>query len=430
MPPRTRWGVFNVQSSSRDHPGWSQFRWLWSAHTASIFGSQLSTVAIPLLAIASLDADAFDLSLLTAAALAPYLVAGLFIGVWVDRVRKRPLLIAADLARAICIVAIPILVWTDRLTLPNLIALTALHGTLTVVFNVADVSFLPSIVPRSELPRANARLALSTSVARVGGPAAAGAIIGYLSAPIALVIDALSYLVSGLFVSRIRSDGAAVTQQQREPVLRALGQGFATLRHTPILFALVASAGLTSMFGMAFQTVLLIFLVERFDMDAARIGLLLAMGGAGALCGSLLSGRMVRVLGIGPAIVRAQWLFGLAGLMLPAALLLPERAAPVVIGASLFIQLAFNTVREVNGAAVSQAVIPPELLGRTQSTSLVSIKLLEVAGSLAAGALAVAIGSSAAIVILEVGMLFAIAPMIGSPIPAIVSLSQLDAQDA
>ncbi|MEZ4625196.1 MAG: MFS transporter [Thermomicrobiales bacterium] len=137
----------------------------------------------------------------------------------------------------------PILVWTDRLTLPNLIALTALHGTLTVVFNVADISFLPSIVPRSELPRANARLALSTTVARVGGPAAAGAIIGYLSAPIALVIDALSYLISGLFIGRVNNDGAAVTQPQREPVLRALGQGFATLRHTPVLFALVASAG-------------------------------------------------------------------------------------------------------------------------------------------------------------------------------------------
>jgi predicted MFS family arabinose efflux permease len=199
------------------------------------------------------------------------------------------------------------------------------------------------------------------------------------------------------------------------------------LRGIPVLFALVFSAALTSMFGIAFQTLLLIFLVDSFGLSAPRIGLLLAAGGAGAVCGSLLSGRMVRAIGVGRSIVTAQALFGVMGMILPLALIVPERIAPGVIAISLFTQLAFNTVREVNGAALSQAVISPEVLGRTQSTSLVLIKTFEVAGSLAAGGLALAFGTSVAIVLLLIGMLLSIAPMIGSDIPAIVTLDEIDA---
>lgn len=406
----------------------SDFDWLWGAHSASIFGSYLSVVAIPLLAIARLDADAFDLSLLTAANLSPYLVAGLFVGVWVDRVRKRPLLMLADLVRAVCLFAIPLLVWVGELTLTRLLILTVIQGTLTVVFNVTDTSFLPAIVPRPELPQANARLALSTAVARIGGPAVAGGIIGLLSAPIALLLNGVTYLVSGAMIGKIGNDGAPEPRSDHPPVLRSLGDGYRTLRGNAILFALVFSAGLTSMFGVAFQTLLVIFLVERFEMSATTIGLLLATGGAGAVCGSLLSGRMVHEFGIGRAIVRAQLRFGLAGLIFPLALFVPAELAPALMGFSLFVQLAFNTVREVNGAALSQAVIPSHVLGRTQSTSLVGIKAFEVAGSLAAGGLALVVGTSTAIVLAEIGMLLAIAPMLGGRIAAVTTLAEIEAR--
>ncbi len=406
------------------------FGFLWAAHSTSVLGSQLSMVAIPLLAITRLNANAFHLSLLTAASLAPYLVLGLLVGVWVDRLRKRPLLIAADLGRAAMLLAIPLLAWSDRLTVVHLIGISFALGTLTLVFNVTDISFLPSIVHRSELPRANARLALSTSVARIGGPALAGSLIGLFSAPIVLVLDAFTYLTSGALITKINREGESHADAEREPIRKSVAQGFATLRRLPVLSALVASAGLTSMFGMAFQTILLIFLVERFDMNATRIGLLLAFGGAGAVCGSLLSGRMVGMFGVGRAILRAQLLFGVAGLVLPFALIVPRSAAPLVIGLSLFIQLAFNTVREVNGAALSQAVIPDAVLGRTQSTSLVLIKVFEVAGTLLAGAFALVAGPAAAIILTEIGMLLAIIPMIGSPIPSVHSLLDADGHGA
>lgn len=414
-------------NTASDRKQRSDFEHLWVAHTASIFGSHISLVAIPLLAIALLDANAFELGLLTAANLAPYLIAGLFVGIWVDRLPKRPLLMAADIGRVASMLAIPILVWTDQLTFLWLLLLTLMHGFLTVLFNVADVSFLPAVVPRAELPSANARLALSTSVARVSGPAAAGALIGVLSAPIALLIDAVSYLVSAVFIGKIGVEGHPDRVVEREPIRDGLTEGFRTLRGIPALFSLVASAALTSMFGMAFQTLLILFLGERIGLGATGIGLMLAVGGVGAVFGSLMSSRIVLAFGIGRAILFAQFCFGMAGLILPFALLVPSGAAIALVALSLFLQLAFNTVREVNGAAMSQALIPPDRLGRTQSTSLFSIKVFEVFGTLAASALAVASSVSVAIVLLELGLFISILPLFRGGVASIAQLTEIEA---
>lgn len=403
----------------------SNFSYLWGAHTASIFGSQISVVAIPLLAISQLDANSFELGLLTAAGLIPYLAIGLFVGVWVDRLRKRPLLIAADIGRAICLVAIPILVWLDWLSLALLLAMTFAHGLLTVVFNVTDISYLPSLVKREQLPEANARLTLSTSVARVGGPAFAGGIVSLLSAPFALLVDGASYLVSASMLGKIRDRPEPPQVTEHEPWRQAITQGARTLTRTPILFALVSSAGMTSFFGMAFQTIFVLFLTERLNVGPAGVGAIFAIGGAGATVGALFSGLFLRRYGIGPAILIAQALFGLCGLILPFSLLVPAGAVAIVAFAQ-FSQLGFNTMREVNDAALSQICIPPEQLGRTQATSLVMIKVLELVGSLGAGALALVIGVSTTIVLLEIGMFLSVIPILRSPVPGVRDLNEIE----
>lgn len=402
----------------------SNFSYLWGAHTASIFGSQISIVAIPLLAISQLDANAFELGLLTAAGLIPYLAIGLIVGVWVDRLRKRPLLIAADLGRAGCLVTIPVLAWLDWLSLTLLLAMTFIHGLLTVIFNVTDISYLPSLVERERLPEANARLTLSTSVARVGGPAFAGGIVSLLSAPFALLVDGASYLVSATLLNRIRDRSLAPRSESHEPWRQAITQGARTLVGTPILFALVNSAAMTSFFGMAFQTLFVLFLTERLDIGPAGVGAIFAIGGAGATAGALFSGPFLQRFGIGPTILIAQFLFGMCGLILPFSLIVPAGAVAIVAFAQ-FSQLSFNTMREVNGAALSQICIPPEQLGRTQATSLVMIKVLELVGSLGAGALALAIGVSATIVLLEIGMFLSVVPILRSPIPRVRDLNEI-----
>jgi MFS family permease len=403
----------------------SNFSYLWGAHTASIFGSQISVVAIPLLAISQLDANAFELGLLTAAALIPYLAIGLVVGVWVDRLRKRPLLIGSDLGRAACLIAIPILVWLDWLSLWLLLAMVFVHGLLTVVFNVTDVSYLPSLVEKEELPQANARLTLSTSVARVGGPAFAGGIVSLLSAPFALLVDGASYVVSAVLLRRIRDRSEPVHAQGREPWRQAITQGARTLVRTPVLFAIVASTGMISFFGMAFQTIFVLFLTERLDIGPAGVGAVFAIGGAGATLGALCSGPLLRRFGIGPTILIAQALFGVCGFILPLSLLVPVGAV-VIVALGQFFQLAFNTMREVNGAALSQLCIPPEQLGRTQATSLVAIKALELIGSLGTGALALVIGVSEAIVLLEIGMFLSVVPLLRSPVPSVRNLANIE----
>ncbi|CAN5563777.1 MFS transporter [soil metagenome] len=403
----------------------SNFAFLWGAHTASIFGSQISVIAIPLLAIATLDANAFELSLLTAAGLIPYLAIGLLVGVWVDRLRKRPLLIAADLGRAACLLAIPMFVWLDWLSLELLLALTFIHGLLTVVFNVADISYLPALVERNQLSEANARITLSTSVARVGGPAFAGGIVSALSAPFALLFDGASYLVSAVFLRRIRDRPELPRETAHEPLWQAITQGARTLVRLPILFGLVSAAAMTSFFGMAFQTIFVLFLTERLDIGPAGVGAIYAIGGAGATAGALFSGPFLRRFGIGPTILIAQVLFGICGLILPFSLLFPGAAVGIVAFAQ-FSQLGFNTMREVNGAALSQICIPSEQLGRTQATSLVFIKALELIGSLGTGALALWIGVSTTVVLLEIGLFLSVIPILRSPVPQVRDLSQFD----
>jgi predicted MFS family arabinose efflux permease len=404
----------------------SNFSYLWGAHTASIFGSQISVIAVPLLAIAKLDANSFELGLLTAAALIPYLAIGLVVGVWVDRLRKRPLLIAADLGRAACLIAIPVLVWLGWLSLWLLLAMVFVHGLLTVVFNVTDVSYLPSLVEKKDLPQANARLTLSTSVARVGGPAFAGGIVSLLSAPFALLVDGASYLISAGLLRRIRDRSEPPDASAHEPWRQAITQGARTLVRTPVLFALVSSAGMTSFFGMAFQTIFVLFLTERLDIGPAGVGAIYAIGGAGATLGTLCSAPLLKRFGIGPTILIAQSLFGVCGLIMPLSLLVPTGAV-VVVAFAQFSQLAFNTMREVNGAALSQLCIPPEQLGRTQATSLVSIKALELIGSLGTGALALAIGVSETIVLLEIGMFLSVVPVLRSPVPGVRDIGRIEA---
>ncbi|MGH2550951.1 MAG: MFS transporter, partial [Thermomicrobiales bacterium] len=256
----------------------------------------------------------------------------------------------------------------------------------------------------------------------------AGGIVSALSAPFALLFDGASYLVSAAFLRRIRDRSEPPKLAEQEPLKQAITQGARTLVRIPILFGLVSSTAMTSFFGMAFQTIFVLFLTERLDIGPAGVGAIYAIGGAGATAGALFSGPLLRRFGIGPAILIAQALFGVCGFILPLSLLLPS-VAVAIVAFGQFSQLSFNTMREVNGAALSQLCIPPEQLGRTQATSLVAIKALELVGSLGAGALALAIGISTTIVLLEIGMFLSVIPLLRSPVPHVRDLTQFDYAD-
>lgn len=401
-----------VRSRFRDD---ANFSLLWGAHTSSIIGSQISVVAIPLLAISTLHANAFELGILSAATYLPFLLIGLMVGIWVDRSRKRPLLIAADLGRAACLLSVPIAAWTGWLSLPFLLLVIFVHGFLTVIFNVTDISYLPSLVPRDRLVEANSRLQLSTSVAQVGGPAVAGGLVSLISAPFAILTDGVSYLVSAWFLRRITHSEVVPPRAAPEPLRRSLTAGFRALERLPVLRALVLSATMTSFFGAGFQAIMVLFLTKRLDIGPGGVGVIFAAGGCGAIFATLLTGPLARRHGIGPAIVQAQALFGLSGFILPLVFLFPGGAV-IIAATAQFFQWGCNVLRAVNGGSLSQMYIPHDEIGRVQATSLVVIKCAELIGSLGAGALALYAGTSTAIIAAEIGMLLSILPLLFSPV--------------
>ena len=284
----------------RDDPGFVAF---WSASTVSAFGSGVTTLAIQVLVVVTLHAGATGVGLVNAARWLPYLLFGLVAGVLVDRARRRPLLIGTDLGRALLLVAVPVLALTGHLTLVLLMAFLAVFGLLSLVNDAADQSFVPSLVPPALITRANARIDQSSAVAQTFGPAVAGALVSLLGAPLAVLVDAASYLVSAVLLTRV----PAVEPPSRPLRLRGVGaearEGLRWVYRHPMLapqaltthgWFLVAAVG-----GAALPP----FALLTLGFCAFGFGVALAVGGVGALIGALLAPDLGRRFGVGMVVI-------------------------------------------------------------------------------------------------------------------------------
>jgi MFS family permease len=400
---------------------------LWGAQSISIFGTHISVIALPLLAVTTLNASPFEMGVLTAAASLPYLLIGLFVGVWVDQLRKRPLLIAADVGRALCLLAIPIAAIFDVLSIPLLVISAFVHGTLAMVFDVADTTYLPSLVRREQLVEANGKLELSTSVAQISGPAIAGGLVALLTAPIALVVDSVSYLGSALMLKRIEHVEELPERRAHESMGVQIRDGIATIFASPVLKALIGTSTLTAMFGEMFMAVYVFFLAEDLGLGAGRIGFIFAMGGVGALLGAWASGVLSRRIGAGNTLVLGQVMFGVTGLIIPMALLVPEYAFALIVICE-FLQWGFLVMYHVIGASLRQVYTPLPALGRVQASSLLAIRGSMPLGALVGGTIATMIGAAWTLVIGEIGMLLAALPLLIAPIRVIRTLGDADAE--
>ncbi|HYJ12218.1 MAG TPA: MFS transporter, partial [Thermomicrobiales bacterium] len=289
----------------------TDFRLLWIAETISQFGSQIAPVAIPLLAALTLNATPLQMGLLMAAGGIPVLLIGVLAGAWVDRLQRKPLMLISDIGRALTLLAIPIAAWLDMLSIPLLMVVSLLVGTQTVLFNAAYVSFLPLLVRRHELADANGKLYASMSLAQVAGPALAGALVGLITAPIVMLINAFTYLGSGLFIFGIqhdeRQDRAIPT---RDHLLREVAEGFRALFSSPVLRALSLSSATINLAGWVFLAVYVLYMTETLHLSATGVGLVFAAGGVGSLIGSLLSARLGHAFGAGRTLVWSAVLFG------------------------------------------------------------------------------------------------------------------------
>jgi MFS family permease len=353
---------------------------------------------------------------LAAASGLPHLLFGLFAGAWIDRVRRRPVMIAADIGRAALLLAIPVAAWLDHLSIALLIAIAFSTETLTVFFDIAYLSYLPALVPRRDLVTANSRLEASASGAQVVGPAFGGGIVRLLGAPAAVLVDTLSYVASAVLLWRIEQTEEPPAAAVKAGLLAEIRQGLATLWRNPVLRALALSSAITNLAGFLFLSIYVLYMTRYLGLDAAAVGLVFGAGGVGALLGSLLAGPARGRWGMGPVLVGSQVLFGLFGVLVPLAVLFPRSALPLIVAAE-FLQWVMVLVYSINAVSLRQSITPDHLLGRVNGSMRCIVWGMRPLGSLLGGFLGGQIGLPATLVVGAVGMMLAFLPLLRSPIP-------------
>jgi MFS family permease len=387
----------------------ADFLKLWSAQTISQFGSAVSQVAVPLVAVLSLDASAFEVAALATVEFLPFLLFTLPAGVWVDRLPRRPILVIADAGRALALGSIPLAAAVGQLTLAQLYVAGFVTGALTVFFDVAYQSYLPSIVEREQLVDGNAKLEISRSAAQVGGPGLAGLLVRVFTAPYAVLADAASYVWSSVFVFWIRRPEVVPERTAESPSLhRELIDGIRYLLGHRYWRWISMSTATFNFFGNIAFAILIVYLVRQLGMSALAIGITLSLSGAGGIVAAFLAGKIGTRLGIGRTILLGTVIDGLPYLLVP----LAPKAFPIPFIVVGFALVDFGVVLyNVSVISLTQALTPERLLGRVNASRRFIVWGAIPLGSLVSGALATAIGLRPTMFIGAIGCSLAALPI-------------------
>jgi MFS family permease len=389
---------------------------LWGAQTISQVGTQITLLALPLAAIVVLDASAFEVALLGALEWTPWLLFSLPVGAWVDRVSRRPILVAADVGRALVLVTVPLAYAADVLTIWQLYAVGFATGSLTVFFDVAYQSYLPSLVERGQLQEGNSKLEISRSGAQLAGPGLAGVLVDLVTAPVAVLADAVSFAVSALFLGAIRRQEAPVQRVEQTRLRTEIVDGLRYVLTHPILRPSMAFVAVSNFFGSVMFSILLVYAVRNLDLGPAEIGLVLTLGNIGFLVGAALSGRVSTWLGVGPTLVAAAAAVGWPLLLVPLA---PRDVAVPVFVAAFGLASFAGVIYNVVGLSLMQAITPDRLLGRMNASRRFVVWGTIPLGSLTGGALASVIGLRETLFVGAIGASVAFVPVLFSPIRSI-----------
>ncbi len=361
------------------------FGLIWLGTASSRLGSSVASVATPLVALEVLDASAFTISLLMAAAWIPWLLIGLPAGAWVDRRAKRPVMIASDVVAAIAVLSVPLAAWWDVLTVAQLLTVAVVIGTATVFFQTAWTSYLPAVLDQRQLVPANAFLYGSESAAQVAGPGIAGLLAGLVGAVAGLVLQAGTFLVSAVCLFRVRRPERRTPSTEQPDLRREIVEGARFVASDRYLRNLVSHGALSNMWLTGYQALLVVFLIREVGLNAATVGLMLTLTSLGGVVGATIAPALSRRLGTARTLVLCKAGAG------PCALLIPltgpgVRMGLFVIGSALVVTgvVAGNVV----SGSFRQTYCPPHLLSRvTTSMQFVNLGTIPL-GAVAAGALA------------------------------------------
>ena len=341
------------------------FRLLWAGDVVSVFGFSLVGLAIPLLALRLLEADAFEMGLLAALEHLAFLLIGLPAGALVDRCVKRRVLVLGDLTRGAMLLSIPIAWWAGVLTLPQVYVVVFAVGCVTVFFDVANQSYLPELVPSDAISEGNAKLQATQQVAQVGGPSLAAVMVRFLGSPLTIALTSICMAASALFVSRIRTEDKRPERVEGSRLRTEIAEGLQFVVRHPLLVRITACTGLSNFAGSLSGGLLVLYIVRTLGLSETTLGLIFSVSAAGGLLGAVTSDRFARLVGEGRAIPLAAVGFAVAALNVP----LASYVSPVpLLMAGGFVTMYAVVVYNVVQVSFRQRLCPPALLGRMNAS--------------------------------------------------------------
>jgi MFS family permease len=411
--------AFSMPSLLREN---REFRAFWAGQLISLFGDQITLLALPLLAVLLLHAGAQEMGYLTAAGLVPTLLFALHAGAWVDRRgRRRQMMIAADIGRAVLLFTVPVAYALGRLTMVHLYTVAFLVGTLSVLFMVSYGALFVSIVPRDRYVEGNALLHGSRALSFVGGPSLGGLLVQTFSAPFALVADAISFLGSAAFLARISPAEPPVDKGGPGQVVA----GARFIMQSPVIRAALAAGTTFNFFNFMFSALFVLYATRVLSVQPAMLGAVLGAGAVGAVLGSTIAGRLARRIGIGPTFILGCVLFPLPLVLVPAA------EGPALLVLAFLFAARFGSglgvmVLDISFGSICAAVIPHHLRSRVTGAFTVLNYGIRPLGSLAGGFLGGAIGLRPTLWIATVGAILGFLWLLPSPLPRLITLEGIE----
>lgn len=387
---------------------------LWAGQALSQFGAEITALAIPVLAVLVLDATEWEVGILNAAQVTAFLVVGLPAGAWIDRMRKRRVMMWADVVRAVALGTIPLLWLLDVLQVWQLFLIALVVGVAMVFFDVSYQSLIPSLVRPAQIAEANGKLESTQQLAGFAGPALGGGLIALIGAPIAILATVGTYLASFVALVFTRDFEKPRPREDREPLVREIGEGLRWVFGNPLLRRIVATTGVSNLFFTLSFTLLPIFLLRELGLTPAAMGVIFSLGAVGGLVGAVATPHIVRWVGEGRAIPLSSIGFSVVALFLPVAASVPAIAFPLLIVqgfVSSFTVLLYN----ITQVTFRQRITPPRLLGRMNASIRFCVWGVMPLAALAAGALGSWLGVVPTMWIGAVGSLLSAVPVVAGP---------------
>lgn len=343
------------------------FLTMWTGQAFSQFGSQITMVALPVIAVLLLDATEFEIGLLNAAEVAAFLLVGLPAGAWIDRMRKRHVMIWADAVRALALASIPVLWALGWLHVWQLMAVGLVIGIATVFFDVSYQSIIPSLVRPDQIGEANGKFESTQQIAHLAGPAIAGWLVAVVTAPIAILVDAVTYAISFLALLRTRDHEQRRAPEDHQPILTEIGEGLRWVFGNPLLRRIVGTTAVSNFASTMMFTMLPIFVLRQLGFTPQAYGIIFSLGAVGGLLGAIATPRIVARIGEARAIPVSAIAFSVSGAAVPLAAIFPAAAFPLLVVQSFiasFTVLLYN----ITQVTFRQRITPPRLLGRMNAS--------------------------------------------------------------